>query len=550
MATIPVCTTTAEATAMIEAGLSFLAAADATAMAVAEQARLLGAMERLHSVLTAARTSVLGAFTAGQGYAAEADYSARTWLMHKTGVTRGAAAAYTAWVKRAAGHPRAAAALAAGEVPESVARTLCQWTDRLPDECRQAADEILVTAAAAEMDLQDLAGLFAEIYQRSRAEEADEDPGRAFEDRAVRLETTFQGAGVLTGDLTPECAALVRAVLDALAVPAGAADDRTGAQRCHDALAEAMRRLAASDLLPARAGQPVKAWVHIPLAELLAMEGSTALVREWVAAARAAWAAHRAQDSADAGDGGAWLDGDAARAVACDAAMAPIVTGEVNPAALDDLVRLCVQLDKLRHGTPDGSTAGDGTASDTGTTGGTGGTGGTGTDDTTGVRTDGTRAAPQAAAGPGGTLGRAAIEKAIIGKAVDLLAGPGGLASFLRRRQLGARLGGPSLPLDIGYAETVPAGIRNAVILRDRHCRFPGGCTQPASACEVHHTRHKANGGKTSTKYCVLLCWYHHQVVIHRQGWTLVLNPDGTTTAWNKDRTKVLHSHGPPARPG
>jgi len=37
-------------------------------------------------------------------------------------------------------------------------------------------------------------------------------------------------------------------------------------------------------------------------------------------------------------------------------------------------------------------------------------------------------------------------------KAVDLLSGPGGLASFLRRRQLGARLAGPSLPLDIGYS--------------------------------------------------------------------------------------------------
>jgi len=34
------------------------------------------------------------------------------------------------------------------------------------------------------------------------------------------------------------------------------------------------------------------------------------------------------------------------------------------------------------------------------------------------------------------------------------------------------------------------------------------------------------------------------------RGWTLVLNPDGTTTAWNKDRTKILHSHGPPARAG
>ena len=30
----------------------------------------------------------------------------------------------------------------------------------------------------------------------------------------------------------------------------------------------------------------------------------------------------------------------------------------------------------------------------------------------------------------------------------------------------------------------------------------------------------------------------------------LVLNPDGATTAWNPDRTKVLHSHGPPARAG
>jgi hypothetical protein len=49
----------------------------------------------------------------------------------------------------------------------------------------------------------------------------------------------------------------------------------------------------------------------------------------------------------------------------------------------------------------------------------------------------------------------------------------------------------------------------------------------------------------------VLLCPFHHQVVIHRWGWTLVVNPDGTTTtAWNKDKTKVLHSHGPPVRPG
>src|SRR6267154_4738652 len=101
--------------------------------------------------------------------------------------------------------------------------------------------------------------------------------------------------------------------------------------------------------------------------------------------------------------------------------MAPIVTGDVNVAALDDLVRLCVELDRLRR---DGE--------------------------------------PR----PDTTQAWAAIERAVIGKAVDLLSGPGGLASFLRRRQLGARLNGPSLPLDIGYSESIPAGIRNAVTLR------------------------------------------------------------------------------------
>jgi len=109
-----------------------------------------------------------------------------------------------------------------------------------------------------------------------------------------------------------------------------------------------MRRLVAAGLLPERAGQPVKAWVHISLADLMVLEGSSALLEEWTARVRAQWAGHRAAASAGGSDGGAWLDGDAAEAIACDAAMAPFVTGEVNPAALEDLVRLCV-LCRYRH---------------------------------------------------------------------------------------------------------------------------------------------------------------------------------------------------------
>ena len=494
-----------EALEMLQSAMGYLAAADATAMTAEEQARCLRVLERTTSVGTAARTSVLSAFASGQGYSADADYSPRAWLIHKTGVTKGAAVAYTAWVRRAEDHPRVLAALVTGDLPESVARILCQWINRLPEDQRDLAEEKLVAAALAGMSLQDLAELYGEIYEQARSASPDEDKDEVFDDRAVRLITTFQGAGVLNGDLTPECAEAVAAVLDALAAPAGAEDDRTREQRYHDALQEAMSRLIAAGVLPERAGQPVKVWAHISLADLLRLDGSSALQEQWTAQVRARWAGHRAAASEGGGDTGAWLDGDAAEAIACDAAMAPIVTGDVNPDALEDLVRLCVELDRLRQG---------------------------------------------GEARPDTTAAWAALEQAVIGKAVDLLSGPGGLASFLRRRQLGARLGGPSLPLDIGYSETVPAGIRNAVMLRDRHCQWAGRCDQPAEACQVHHTRHKANGGPTSVKDCVLLCWFHHQVVIHRWGWTLVLNPDGTTTAWNKDKTKVLHSHGPPVRPG
>ena len=391
--------------------MGYLAAADATAMTAEEQARCLRVLERATSVGTAARTSVLGAFASGRGYSADADYSPRAWLIHKTGVTKGAAVAYTAWVRRAEDHPRVLAALATGDLPESVARILCQWINRLPEDQRDLAEEKLVAAALAKMSLQDLAELYGEIYEQARSASPDEDKDEVFDDRAVRLITTFQGAGVLNGDLTPECAEAVAAVLDALAAPAGAEDTRTQEQRYHDALQEAMSRLTAAGLLPERAGQPVKVWAHISLADLLRLEGSSALQEQWTAQVRARWAGHRAAASEGGGDSGAWLDGDAAEAIACDAAMAPIVTGDVNVDALKDLVRLCVELDRLRQG---------------------------------------------GEARPDTTAAWAALERAVIGKAVDLLSGPGGLASFLRRRQLGARLAGPSLPLDIGYSETIP----------------------------------------------------------------------------------------------
>ena len=496
-----------EALEMVRAGFGYLAAADPTEWPAEVQAECLQGLEQADAISTAVRSWILAAFTAGRGYSSDADYSPVSWLMFKTHVTKGAARGHLGWARRAVAHPQVAAALAEGDVlSESMARTICGWTDRLPEDCRDAADQILVTAARAGADQRDLAELAAEIYARSLPPDPD-GPEDKFGDRSVTVETTFLGAGIITGDLTPECAAVVTAVLEALGTPAGAEDTRTREQRYHDALQEAMRRLVAGGLVPERAGQPVKALVHVSLAELRALDKDSVLQGEWITAVRGRWAAARAAASVGGSDGAAWLEGDAARAVTCDATVVPVVTGDIDVSALDDLVRLCVAL------------GGHGECREH-------------------------REAPLTA------HAREMLEREVIGNAVDLVSGPGGLASFLRRQQLGARLGGPSLPLDIGYADTIPAGIRTAVILRDKHCQWTGGCHQAASACEVHHVRHKADGGPTSVKDCILLCWFHHQVVIHRWGWTLVLHPDGTTTAWNRNKTKVLRSHSPPARPG
>jgi len=237
----PAVASVGEALDMVRAGLGYLAATDAARLPAAVQAQVLRELEQHDAMATAARAGFLAAFTAGQGHAGDGDYSAVSWLIHRTGITRGAAVGHSAWARRVPAHPRVLAALAAGRVSEPVGRVICLWTDKLPAEYRDAGDEQLLAAFAGGLGLGDLAGLFAEMYVRARGDVPDQDGGREFADREVKLATTIGGAGVMHGDLTAECAAAVAAVLDALSAPAGKEDDRTKGQRYHDALQEAMR---------------------------------------------------------------------------------------------------------------------------------------------------------------------------------------------------------------------------------------------------------------------------------------------------------------------
>jgi hypothetical protein len=232
-----------------------------------------------------------------------------------------------------------------------------------------------------------------------------------------------------------------------------------------------MRRLLASDLLPKRAGQPVKALVHVSFADLCAMDEDSALQNQWIAGYRARWAAHRAAASVSTGDGGAWLDGEKARKVACEAVVIPVVTGDIDAGAVEDLIGLCVHYHRLRTETcpadhdgigacqlavvPGGADADDDPAVPPGLT-------------STAVR----RA--ELAATVAEAL--AELEHQILGKILQVASGPGGVASFLRRQLLGKGLNGPSLPLDVGQTDEIPVHLRRLVALRDQTCQYPGGC--------------------------------------------------------------------------
>jgi hypothetical protein len=496
----------AQALTMLHASLGYLAACDAAGLETAAQAEALVGLEQAEAQHTAARARILAAFTAQDGYQADGQFGAKSWLRAVTKITRGAAAGAAGWARRLQAHPVIADALAAGQVSTSWARQICDWTDQIPEDHRTDADQILLAAAVGGADLHDLGALAQEMIERARTgPDRDED---GFNDRAVWLDTTIGGAGRLQGDLTPTAAAALTVVLDALSGKAGPEDTRTVLQRRHDAIEEACQRLIAARMLPGRDGQPVHVQVHVDLATLRGLPAGPGLEAGWSLALAAA------------GPGSVYLSGVDAEAAACDATLTPVVSGQIDWTVLDQLTTLFVKahgrgLDHRRDRPP------------------------------ARVQDGGARATAEEPYGISPALHKR-LRDTLLQMSIDLLSGPGGLASCLRVTTLGEPYNSLSQPLDMGApTPEVPPHLRRAVIQRDQHCVFPG-CAQPPSVCQVHHLIPRSKGGPTALGNLRLTCRFHHLVAIHRWGWKLACHPDGTTTATSPDG-RILHSHGPPS---
>jgi hypothetical protein len=347
---------------------------------------------------------------------------------------------------------------------------LANGTADLPAHTTMQAEPVLLQAARR-LDPPGLRRLVGHLRYVADPDAADAEAQRRYERRGLWLAPTWEGMLAIEGLLDPEAGQTLLAALEPLARPTGAEDERNGDQRNADALAELARRSLEAGSLPRTGGVRPQLLVTVDLATLLGHDGSLGGELGWVGS----------------------LPAEAARRLACDGAVTRVLVSRQQPDNHNT--------DGHHH--PRYQAASNGGGWDAAS----------GDPDCHGSRNRWNGNSENGGSEAGN--------------------GAGGLAGRLRAaiRLLPPALGGaPTQPLEVGRTtRTVAPAQRNALVVRDGGCAFPG-CDRPQSWCEAHHLRHWAHGGPTDLANLALLCWAHHRAV-HEGGRRLQRAPDGRLRA-------------------
>jgi Domain of unknown function (DUF222)/HNH endonuclease len=276
----------------------------------------------------------LRAFDA-QGTADEAGaLSTAGWLRAACHLSPGVAADRVRLARRLPSLPTTHAAFSAGEISYDHARLVATAVteladalgpsaaasdnqDRAVDPGGTAGTDAAGVVTAAERALADAARridplrLRREIAHARHAlvpEAAAAEAERAHERRALLLSSTFEGMVAIDGLLDAEGGALLMSALMPLSQPAGPDDARSSGQRRADALVELSRRQLDAGDLPALGGERPHLSVVVDLATLQQRPGARAAETGWRGP----------------------VCGEAARRMACDAAISRIITGPAS----------------------------------------------------------------------------------------------------------------------------------------------------------------------------------------------------------------------------
>ena len=286
------------------------AAVDARALSADELLADLEASFALEAKLKAFQASRLECAHAIEATTTLCGRTTRSWLIEEQRLDPGEAARRMRLARGLPDAPTVFAALAAGDISAEHALVILPVLPHLTDDESRAAVEAALVELAREHPPSTVARKVDEVMAAVGADAAAATANeRRYGRRGVTVAETFGGTGSLAGTLTPEVREKLRLALDAAGQPAGPEDDRTRAQRWHDALgAVAAFYLAHAEDLSPVAGERPRVVVTIPY-EMLA-ERLRALEGQWASLGA-----------------GLPVSPATARRLACDAEIVPAVLG-------------------------------------------------------------------------------------------------------------------------------------------------------------------------------------------------------------------------------
>jgi 5-methylcytosine-specific restriction endonuclease McrA len=88
--------------------------------------------------------------------------------------------------------------------------------------------------------------------------------------------------------------------------------------------------------------------------------------------------------------------------------------------------------------------------------------------------------------------------------------------------------------MDYGRRQrTAPPALKRALLAKYNHMCGADGCTS-RHRLQVHHRTPWSLGGETNQEDLVVLCWFHHQVVVHERGYEIYFHHDSRRIRFRK----------------
>jgi len=293
----------------LSTALAAVAALDVHDLADSSLVCGLEEMLTIEARLRAVQTRWLAAAEARDSTVSECGRSTRWWLIEEHNLSRSDAAGRIKLATQLPAYPALEDAFAAGDVTDAQAGVILAGLVSCPIEVRDVVEKELVALAASHAPFH-LSQAVETILARLGAGQDEPDRFcRRHGRRGVDLDQTFAGTGSLSGTLTPDVYDAVRRAIDAAggAAPQGPEDDRSAAQRRHDALGAVASHYLTHAGLPAVGGERPRVVVTIDRGALLDASRETLGTERWATL-----------------DGGLPVPPETARRIACDAQLLPV----------------------------------------------------------------------------------------------------------------------------------------------------------------------------------------------------------------------------------